>query len=89
MFARLFAHLQLRRSTAFLLERSDDHLLADIGLTRDELEAMHLGLGLTEAQVIRLRDEHGIYMVGDSRINIAGLNARTVPVLAAAIAGVL
>ena len=51
MFARLFAHLQLRRSTAFLLERSDDHLLADIGLTRDELEAMHLGLDLTEARV--------------------------------------
>lgn len=51
MFAHLFAHLQLRRSTAFLLERSDDHLLADIGLTRDELEAMHLGLGLTEARV--------------------------------------
>jgi aromatic-amino-acid transaminase len=39
--------------------------------------------------VNRLRDEHGIYMVGDSRINIAGLNARTVPVLAAAIAAVI
>ena len=45
-------------------------------------------LGLTEAQVIRLREEHGIYMVGDSRINIAGLNSRTVPILAAAIAAV-
>ena len=44
--------------------------------------------GLTEAQVNQLREEHGIYMVGDSRINIAGLNARTVPVLAAAIAKV-
>ena len=46
-------------------------------------------LGLTEAQVNRLREEHGIYMVSDSRINIAGLNAKTVPVLAAAIAQVL
>jgi aspartate/tyrosine/aromatic aminotransferase len=45
-------------------------------------------LGLTEAQVNVLREEHGIYMVGDSRINIAGLNARTVPILAAAIAKV-
>jgi aromatic-amino-acid transaminase len=45
-------------------------------------------LGLTEAQVMELRDTHGIYMVGDSRINIAGLNARTVPILAAAIAAV-
>jgi len=43
-------------------------------------------LGLTEAQVNTLRDTHGIYMVGDSRINIAGLNARTVPILAQAIA---
>ena len=46
-------------------------------------------LGLTEAQVNRLRDEFGIYMVGDSRINIAGLNAQTVPVLARAVAAVL
>ena len=39
-------------------------------------------LGLTEAQVETLRATHGIYMVSDSRINIAGLNAQTVPVLA-------
>lgn len=45
-------------------------------------------LGLTEAQVNVLRETDGIYMVGDSRINIAGLNARTVPILAAAIAKV-
>jgi uncharacterized protein YjiS (DUF1127 family) len=44
MFARLIAHLQLRRSAAFLLSRADDHLLDDIGLTRAELEALHLGL---------------------------------------------
>jgi aspartate/tyrosine/aromatic aminotransferase len=51
--------------------------------------ACSAGLGLTEAQVNRLREEHGIYMVGDSRINIAGLNAKTVPILAAAIAQVI
>ena len=45
-------------------------------------------LGLTEAQVIRLRDEHAIYMVGDSRLNIAGLNKATVPILARAILAV-
>jgi uncharacterized protein YjiS (DUF1127 family) len=49
MFAQFIARLQLRRSTAFLLERSDDHLLADIGLTRDELEAMHYGVAPAEA----------------------------------------
>jgi len=46
-------------------------------------------MGLTEAQVEVLRNDHGIYMVSDSRINIAGLNARTVPILAKAIAAVL
>ena len=46
-------------------------------------------LGLTEEQVERLRDEHGVYMTADSRMNVAGLNARTVPVLADAIASVL
>ncbi|GGH42600.1 aminotransferase class I/II-fold pyridoxal phosphate-dependent enzyme [Frigidibacter albus] len=51
--------------------------------------AQHRGmfsrLGATPEQVERLRAEHGIYMVSDSRLNIAGLNARTVPVLAQAI----
>lgn len=60
---------------------------------RFDFVATHRGmfsrLGLTEAQVNVLREEHGIYMVGDSRINIAGLNAKTVPVLAAAIAKVV
>ena len=32
-----------------------------------------------------LRADHGIYMVGDSRMNIAGLNEKTVPILAQAI----
>ncbi len=60
---------------------------------RFDFVANHRGmfsrLGLTEVQVERLRAEHGIYMVSDSRINIAGLNAGTVPVLAKAVAGVL
>jgi aspartate aminotransferase len=54
--------------------------------------ARHRGMfsriGATPAQVERMRAEHGIYMVGDSRINIAGLNAATVPVLARAIVAV-
>ncbi len=46
-------------------------------------------LGIAPDAVATLRDDHGIYMVGDSRINIAGLNAQTVPVLAKAIAQVI
>ena len=55
MFARLFALLQLRRSTAFLLERGDDHLLRDIGLTRDELLALRRGDSLAHALASTLR----------------------------------
>ncbi|SHL77960.1 aromatic amino acid aminotransferase apoenzyme [Roseovarius marisflavi] len=51
--------------------------------------AQHRGmfsrLGATPEQVETLRKDHGIYMIGDSRINIAGLNAQTVPILARAI----
>lgn len=51
--------------------------------------AQHRGmfsrLGAAPEMVEKLRVEHGIYMVGDSRLNIAGLNAKTLPVLAKAI----
>lgn len=50
-----------------------------------EHRGMFSRLGVGPEMVARLRDEHGIYMVGDSRMNIAGLNAETVPVLAKAI----
>lgn len=54
--------------------------------------AQHRGmfsrLGATPQQVQRIRDEHGIYMIGDSRVNIAGLNANSVPLLAKALVDV-
>lgn len=50
MFARLVTHLQMRRSTAFLLARADDRLLDDIGLDRATLQAMHLGLDTARLQ---------------------------------------
>ena len=51
-------------------------------------KGMFSRLGATPEQVERMRAEHGIYMVGDSRINVAGLNARTVPLLARAMVDV-
>ncbi len=42
-------------------------------------------LGATPEQVAAMREDSGIYMVGDSRMNMAGLNAQTVPILAQAI----
>jgi aromatic-amino-acid transaminase len=80
------AMLDLRVALAAALRRATNS-------ARFDFVAAHRGmfsrLGLTEAQVDRLRTDHGIYMVGDSRINIAGLNAALVPVLAQAVAQVL
>ena len=45
-------------------------------------------LGISAQKVDELRDKHGIYMIGDSRMNIAGLNTATVPILAEAIVSV-
>ena len=42
-------------------------------------------LGATPEQVQKMKDENAIYMVGDSRLNIAGLNRDSIPVLARAI----
>lgn len=77
--------LTLRQSLADELRRATNSDRFDFVATH---RGMFSRLGLTEAQVNVLREEHGIYMVGDSRINIAGLNAKTVPILAAAIAKV-
>lgn len=50
-----------------------------------EHRGMFSRLGTSPDKVEKLRADHGIYMVGDSRMNIAGLNAKTIPVLARAI----
>jgi aromatic-amino-acid transaminase len=78
--------LTLRQSLAMELRRLT-------GSDRWGFIAQHRGmfsrLGATEAEVARMRAERGIYMVSDSRLNIAGLNAATVPVLAQAIADIV
>ncbi|MFV0303310.1 MAG: aminotransferase class I/II-fold pyridoxal phosphate-dependent enzyme, partial [Paracoccus sp. (in: a-proteobacteria)] len=59
------------------------------GSDRFDFIAHHRGmfsrLGATPEQVAKLKTDAAIYMVGDSRLNIAGLNRDTVPVLARAI----
>ncbi len=50
-----------------------------------EHRGMFSRLGTTPEMVEKLRVDAGIYMIGDSRMNIAGLNATTVPILAKAI----
>ncbi|MEL7281204.1 MAG: amino acid aminotransferase [Pseudomonadota bacterium] len=74
--------LDLRQSLASELQRLT-------GSDRFGFVAQHRGmfsrLGLAPDLVDALREAHGIYMVGDSRINVAGLNEQTVPILAKAI----
>ena len=50
-----------------------------------EHRGMFSRLGASAEHVEKLRADHAVYMVGDSRMNIAGLNTATVPVLAQAI----
>jgi aromatic-amino-acid transaminase len=84
---------EVRQNMLALRRQLAEELRKATNSGRFDFVARHRGmfsrLGLTEAQVMRLRDEAGVYMVGDSRINIAGLNRDSVPVLAAAIARVI
>ncbi|WP_223421024.1 amino acid aminotransferase [Tateyamaria pelophila] len=79
----------VRLSMLGLREQLAQELQQRAGSDRFGFLAQHRGmfsrLGTTPELVQKLRDDHGIYMVGDSRMNIAGLNAKTVPILAEAI----
>ncbi|MEP5764747.1 MAG: amino acid aminotransferase [Halieaceae bacterium] len=46
-------------------------------------------LGLSPEQVVRLREEFSVYMVGSSRINVAGVNHANIDYLAQSVARVL
>ncbi|TFL19933.1 amino acid aminotransferase [Jannaschia formosa] len=84
------AELEEVRLGMLALREQLAHALRDrLGSDRFGFLAAHRGmfsrLGATPEQVEAMRRDHGIYMVGDSRMNIAGLNRATVPVLADAI----
>ncbi|MGR3493066.1 MAG: amino acid aminotransferase [Shimia sp.] len=83
---------EVRTNMLTLRKQLADALRAETGSDRFGFIADHRGMfsrtELTSEQVEKMREEHGVYMVGDSRMNIAGLNAQTVPILANAIAAV-
>ncbi|WP_372574156.1 amino acid aminotransferase [Ruegeria jejuensis] len=80
---------EVRLSMLGLRQQLADELQRLSGSDRFSFIAQHRGMfsriGAAPELVEKLRVEHGIYMIGDSRMNIAGLNAQTVPVLAQAI----
>ena len=78
--------LELRKLLSVSLRRSTNS-------TRFDFIERHRGMfslmGLSVDQVARLRTEFGIYMVGDSRINIAGLNKDQIDYFSSSIAAVI
>lgn len=80
---------EIRLSMLGLRQQLADELQRLSGSDRFGFIAQHRGMfsriGAAPELVEKLRTEFGIYMVGDSRMNIAGLNAQTVPILAKAI----
>ena len=79
----------IRNSLLNLRVQLSNELQKLSGSDRFSFIASHRGmfsrLGATPEQVEKMRKEFGIYMVSDSRFNVAGLNYETVPALAKAI----
>ncbi len=71
-----------------LVEKLQGATGQDFEFIRKE-KGMFSFLGLSKDQVQRLREDHSVYMLGSSRINVAGVNARNIDYLANAIAAVL
>ena len=80
---------QTRINMLNLRQQLADELRQRTNSDRFDFLATHRGmfsrLGVSVDTVEILRSDFGIYMVGDSRINIAGLNSHTVPILARAV----
>lgn len=80
---------QMRTGMLTLREALAHELRRLTGSDRFGFLAQHRGmfsrLGASPEQVAHLREVHGVYMVGDSRMNIAGLSPDAVPALARAI----
>lgn len=80
---------EVRLGMLGLRQQLADELQRLTGSDRFGFIAQHRGmfslLGTSPELVEQMRADEGIYMVSDSRMNIAGLNSETVPILAKAI----
>jgi aspartate/tyrosine/aromatic aminotransferase len=68
-----------------LQSRAPEHDFSHIS----KANGMFSYLGITPEQVVRLKEDHGIYMEGFGRINVAGITENNVAYLAESIAAVL
>ena len=85
--------MEMRSRMLNLRVSLSDSLRRSTNSNRFDFVAKHRGmfslLGLSPNEVLRLREEHGIYMVGDSRINLAGLNHNQLDNFSRAVAAVI
>ena len=84
---------EMRTNMLDLRERLSSELYRETKSNRFNFVSKHRGmfskLGLTSEQVNILRKDYGIYMVSDSRINVAGLRKDVINYLASAISNVI
>ena len=84
---------EIRQNIQSLRRMLSDELQRQTNSDRFKFIAEHRGmfsmLGLSQEQVLRLSEEFAIYAVSDSRINMAGLNEASVPILANAVAKII
>ncbi len=80
---------EIRGTMLGLRTQLADELRRQSNTDRFDFIAHHRGMfsriGTTPEKVEKMRADSGIYMVSDSRMNIAGLNSDTIPIIAKAI----
>lgn len=73
---------------ALLVEKLGERTPADFSFIEKE-RGMFSFLGLSKAQVVKLREQFHVYMVESSRVNVAGINSGNVDYVADSIGAVL
>jgi len=73
---------------ALLVAKLAERTPADFSFIQKE-RGMFSFIGLSKAQVVKLREQFHVYMVESSRVNVAGINSRNVDYVADSIAAVL
>lgn len=80
---------RIRDMRVSLVGELQKHSLAQRFSHIERQQGMFSFLGLTPEQVTKLADEHAVYMVESSRINLAGLTPTNIPVFADALSRTL
>jgi aspartate aminotransferase len=74
--------------TLFVSKMKDNNSPVDFSFIESQF-GMFSFLGINKTQIDRLRDEFGIYIVGSSRINVAGISESTIDYLTDALVSVI